>query len=581
MAEGTSHAADDVARGLAEREALLRVILDLTADSIVRFDEALRYDFVNDAVVKMTGRPHDEWIGRTQGELGFPPEDVAVREHRIRQVFEHGQETTYEDQITNVLGDRWYESQLFPQHDAEGRVAHVVVVSRDITDRTLARHELARAAGHDLLTGLANRRSLLHHLAETLDGRADTQHTLAVLLVDLDQFKLVNDALGHSIGDDLLCTAARRLESLVRDGELLVRHGGDEFILLIPSVADQGDALARAQSLVDAFREPLLDDGVARLSTTASVGVALAPPDRAGVMPHDLLREADTAMYAAKRAGRDTCAVFDDTLHAAAEQRLRLVNELRDAVKHKQLEVWYQPELDLTTGRIRAAEALLRWRHPSGEIVPAGRFIGVAEDTGLILTIGVAVIEEAFTQAAAWRDRGLVVRVNLAPRQLADPGLLDVIDGALDRSGADAAHLCMEITETELLEDSPVVQKNLEGIAARGLALAIDDFGTGYASLTYLRLYPVDIVKVDRTFLAQLFTNRRDLDLTAALVAFARRLGIDATAEGIEEPAQVRILRDLGCSGGQGFLFSPAVPAAELEALADGPSLLPASDPWA
>ena len=548
-----------------EREELLRVILDSTADAIVRFDRDLRYDFVNDRIATLEARPREDWIGRTQAELGFASDVAEMREVRLRRVIDSGLPATHVDEVVNVEGHRWYESELIPQLDAHREVTHVVVVSRDVTARRVAEDELRHAARHDPLTGLANRVALIEEIEEALDDSRRSGRTTAVLLVDLDHFKDVNDSLGHGVGDDLLREAADRLRDCVRSGDLVARHGGDEFVVVMHGLDVPAHAVGLAERIVAEFRRPLVSGDV-DLVTTTSVGITFTTAS-AAVDAHDLIREADTAMYVAKDAGRDGIAEFDEELHELAAERLRIANELRGALERGEFDVWYQPEVDLTDGSLRGVEALLRWHHPSGETYAAGRFIDVVADTGVIVDIGDWVLGQACEQAARWADRGLTVRVNLAPRQLADGNLLATIDGAIDRAGIEASQLCAEITETALLQDTATVRGNLGGLTTRGVAIAIDDFGTGYASLTYLRRWHIDVIKIDRSFITDIATGGRDRDLTAAVVALAHRLGIAVIAEGVETGGQAEVVRSLGCNAAQGFLYSPAVPAAEIDAM--------------
>ena len=553
-------------RGLVEREEMLRVILDLTADTITRFDRELRYDFVNDRAIAITGIRRERWLGRTQTEMGFPPEDAVQREGRILQVFSSGEPMTYEDEIAGSTGSAWFESQLLPQFGTDGSVAHVIIVSRDVTPRKTAEHALVNAAIRDPLTGLANRVAVVSVLEQAIAADLDSDRITAVLLVDLDHFKHVNDSLGHAVGDQLLGRAADRLTESVRDGDLVARLGGDEFVVVMRDLDDAAEAVHVALRIVEEFRKPLVS-GATELSTTASVGISLTASTRAGIDATDLLREADTAMYVAKNAGRDGISVFDQQLRKAVDERLRVENELRGALARSELMVWYQPEINLKDGTMCAVEALLRWRHPSGEIYPAARFIDVAADTGLIVEIGAWVLAEVCAQAAKWSQSGVRIRMNLAPRQLDDSNLLTLIDTATASVGLDPSFLCVEITETALLHDTATVQGNLQGLTERGIAIALDDFGTGYASLTYLRRYHIDVVKVDRSFVTNIATSDRDQRLTAAVVSLAHHLGITVTAEGVEDRDQARIVRELGCSGAQGYLYSRAIPPEEIDQL--------------
>jgi diguanylate cyclase (GGDEF)-like protein/PAS domain S-box-containing protein len=548
---------------------LLKVIVDHTADSIVRFDRALRYDFVNDRAIQLTGIGAERFLGATQADLGYPPEEVEVREERISKVFASGDVTTYHDVIVNLEGERWYETTLLPQRDDTGDVTHVIVMSRDVTARKMAEDALVRAAARDPLTGLANRSALLEVLHHAIESSEDSRLTTAVLLIDLDRFKLVNDSLGHAVGDRLLCLAAERIRQNVRPEDLVARHGGDEYVVVMRDLTDPAEAVGVSLRIVEAFRQPLLS-GETELSTTASVGISVTAPTRVTIDANDLIREADTAMYVAKANGRDGVSVFDETLRLEVDDRLRIENQLRGALGRGELAMWYQPEVHLRSGRIRSAEALLRWHHPSGEVLPAARFIDVAEDSGLIAPIGAWVLNEVVRQSAVWTDREVIIRLNLASRQLNDPDLLGAFDRAVARHQARADLLCVEITETTLLHDTPTATRNLKGLTARGVKVALDDFGTGYASLTYLRRYHIDVVKLDRSFVTDIDTSPRDQRLAAAVVAMAQQLDIRVTAEGVETRAQADVVRKLGCSGAQGYLWSPAVPRDEFERMITG-----------
>ncbi len=430
----------------------------------------------------------------------------------------------------------------------------------------IAEQSLRELATHDSLTGLANRAALLDEITRALSaGRRSTRST-AVLMLDLDRFKNVNDSLGHGVGDTLLQAAAQRIVGTIRDSDLVGRTGGDEFVVVMRDLADPAEAVGTAWRLVEAFRRPFSTrDG--ELFSTASIGVAVAVASDSS-RPADLVREADTAMYVAKGGGRDRVSVFNEDLRAAVTYRLAIEGDLRHALERGQLAVWYQPEVDLGTGSVIAAEALLRWHHPSGELLTADRFVDVAEEAGLILDIGDWALREACAQAAAWTARSpgrpLTVRVNVSALQLAESGLLDALDDALMSSGLDPDRLCLEITETALLRETAIARDNLVGIRDRGIRIAIDDFGTGYASLTYLHRYPIDVLKIDRSFIADVTTNEHDHRLVGGLIALAHHLGLSVTAEGVEHEDQAAALRALGCHGAQGYLYSRAIPPEQM-----------------
>ena len=451
--------------------------------------------------------------------------------------------------------------------DAAGVPVAMQGVTADISESKRAAEELHQLATQDPLTGLANRAELFGELERALRQDGGSSGSIAVLLLDLDQFKNINDTLGHGIGDAVLAAAAARIVTVVGVGDLVARTGGDEFVVLMRGLGEPMDAVAEAQRLVVAFRRSFLL-GPTEVFTTVSIGVAIADD---ATDAGDLIRDADTALYAAKRQGRDRVAAFNDELRAAVTARVAIETELRRALERGQLALWYQPEVDLTTGRVTAVEALLRWHHPDGTIWTADRFIDVAEDTGLILTIGEWVLREACRQVVEWaaerRDQPLIVRINFSTLQLAEAGLLEVIDEILSETGADPARLCVEITETTLLRETTTARANLQGMHARGIGIAIDDFGTGYASLTYLHTFPVDVIKIDRSFIGG--DADPDHRLVAGIIALASTLDIAVTAEGVEECAQATLLRGMGCPSAQGWLFAKALPAAEVTPLLD------------
>ncbi|MDO8389716.1 MAG: EAL domain-containing protein [Actinomycetota bacterium] len=556
-------------RALAEREELLRVVLDNSGEATMRVGRDLRVEYVNRRIVEISGIAFEDWIGKTFAEAGYPSELAEFWEAGYTRVFDTGAPVAFEFEIDNVEGHRWYESVVAPEFAPDGSVAHTISSSRDVTQRKAADEELRRLATHDQLTGLANRAGLLDEITRALGAGRRSGRGTAVLMIDLDNFKNVNDSLGHASGDELLRAAAARVGGSARGGDLVARLGGDEFVVVMRDLDDPGEAVQAAWLLVQAFRDPFTT-GAVELYATASIGVSVgSDASDAG----DLVREADTAMYVAKAEGRDRVSVFNEDVRAAVTSRLGLEVELRHALERDQLAVWYQPEVDLTSGEVIAVEALLRWHHPSGELYSADRFIAIAEETGLILDIGSWVLHQACSQAAAWAaerpDRPLTVRVNLSTLQLAEHGLLNAIDESLALTGLDPARLCMEITETTLLRQTATARDNLQGIRDRGITIAIDDFGTGYAALTYLRQYPIDVLKIDRSFITDITTDDHDHRLVAGIIAFARHLGVSVTAEGVEDEDQAAVLRSMGCPSAQGWLYSPAIPPEQVDALLD------------
>jgi diguanylate cyclase (GGDEF)-like protein/PAS domain S-box-containing protein len=471
--------------------------------------------------------------------------------------------TPYELELEVVRPDgshAWAEARGEAIRDAHGAIVELHGVSMDITDRRAARDELRSLATHDPLTGLANRTELLDEITRALSSSRRSARPTAILMMDLDRFKAVNDTLGHAAGDTLLIAAAARLYDVVRSGDLVARLGGDEFVIVMRDLGDPSEAARAAERLVQAFRAPFSIDG-RDLFATASVGVSIAADTaEAG----DLLREADTAMYEAKTQGRDRVSLFNEDLRTAVAARMGVEADLRRALARDQLAVWFQPEVDLGSGAVIAWEALLRWHHPDGTVWSADRFVDVAEDTGLILDIGDWVLrqscEQGMAMARARPDSPPIIRVNVSALQLAETGLIEAIDDALDSSGIDPRLLCVEITETALLGRTTTTAANLAAIHDRGITLAIDDFGTGYASLTYLNQYPIDVIKIDRSFIIDTASDT----LVSGIIALAATLGITVTAEGVEHPDQAGRLRRMGCPSAQGWLYSAAVPPEEV-----------------
>ena len=448
--------------------------------------------------------------------------------------------------------------------DADGRIVGVQGVAMDITRRKQNEEALERLASRDPLTGLLNRSALLEAMAEALREVREGSDTAACLLVDLDNFKFINDSLGHDFGDLVLQAAARRLSHVARASDVAARLGGDEFVILLRDLSGPAAADDVAERIVNAFRAPISIKGH-DLVLTASVGVAFTDGSQeAG----DLLRDADTAMYAAKAAGRDQATAFTHQLRTGMDERVGLELALRAASDSGELEAWFQPEVELRTGRIMAGEALMRWRHADGTVTSAMDFIRVSEETGLIRRIGARMLQQACAAAVAWQGADPIgVRVNTSVVQLSEPDYLRVLDHALEETGLRPELLCLEFTETVLVRETSTVRANIHGIAERGVQIAIDDFGTGYASLSYLHRYAVDVVKIDRRFIDLCGIDLRSTQLVESIVRLGEIMGIEVIAEGVETEQQARTVLDLGCTRAQGYLFSPAVPQDEFLAL--------------
>jgi diguanylate cyclase (GGDEF)-like protein/PAS domain S-box-containing protein len=442
----------------------------------------------------------------------------------------------------------------------------------DISKRKQAETELAFRAYHDVLTGLPNRAHFVDRLGEAIDRRAHTQGEVAVAFIDIDNFKVINDSLGHGAGDRLLTAIADRLSSVLRDGDVVARFGGDEFTVLLCDVTDEAHALRICERLAGVLQPAFLLDGEHRF-LTASVGLTVTGPR--DIAADDLLRDADTAMYRAKERGKSRCTVFDESLRSEAMERLDLESGLRRALDRGELRLVYQPEVSLVTGRIVAVEALLRWDHPVHGVVSPAKFIPIAEQSGQIVPIGAWVLREACAAAAAWRSvqsgTKLEVAVNLSPRQLGSVDLLDVVSAALREADLEASALCLEITETALMADMNAATATLQKLKDLGVRLAIDDFGIGYSSLMHLKhMLPVDLLKIDKSFVDGLMETPEDRAIVETVINLAAALGVEAIAEGVETGEQASALRSMSCGLAQGFHFArPESPATIAGLLAD------------
>ncbi|HWM19343.1 MAG TPA: bifunctional diguanylate cyclase/phosphodiesterase, partial [Ilumatobacteraceae bacterium] len=418
---------------------------------------------------------------------------------------------------------------------------------------------------HDELTGLPNRSSLMSLLSERLDGAPPS--SVAVLFVDLDHFKVVNDSLGHGVGDELLTLMAGRLRSVVRDHDLLARFGGDEFIVVLSRVAHESDPAEVAERIRRALHEPVMI-GDHELFVTASIGYSTNVD--AGMSPNDLLRDADAAMYRAKARGRDCVEAFEAGGYETGVQALRTAGELRRGIERDEIVPYFQPIVDLESGRVLGYEVLARWLHPDRGLLTPNHFLPLAEETGLLVDLGTEMLHNSLAQLAAWRAAGhdfanCSLSVNVGNRQLLDPAFYKLVGELLGETGIDADSLWLEITETSLLADVKAATVTLRELRSLGLHLSVDDFGTGYSSLTYLKRFPVEAIKVDRAFVSGLGIENEDTTIVEAVVKLGQALGLAVIAEGIETPLQLSRLRELGCDKGQGYLFGRPRPAALIE----------------
>jgi diguanylate cyclase (GGDEF)-like protein/PAS domain S-box-containing protein len=560
-----------VEQALEHERDLAAAVMDTTAALITVLDRRGRIVRFNRACERLTGVPRDEAIGRRPWDLfarGDEARDAARRFGDLASGrFPAEDEWHWHARTGEPHLIAWTHTALI---DEIGEVEHVVATGIDITERRRAEQQLAHQAVHDPLTDLPNRALLLDRLGVALARAERSGESVACLFVDLDGFKRVNDSLGHSAGDRYLVEVARRLRSVLRPFDSVSRLGGDEFVLICEGIDPHArQAIALAERVLEAIGRPL-HVADAELFPRASIGISLA---RGGLaVPEALIRDADAAMYGAKRRGHSNWALYDEGMRETAQQRLSLENDLNRALERGQLRLLYQPQVGIGPGGMLGLEALLRWQHPEHGLVEPKDFIGVAEETGLIVPIGNWVLREAtHTAARLGRERPdlppVQMAVNVSARQFAQPDLLTTVAAALADAGLPAHQLCLELTESTVMEDAEHSIIAFEGLKGLGVQLAVDDFGTGYSSLDYLKRFPVDMLKVDRSFVVGIADDPEDAAIVTAVIRMAHALGLTALAEGVEHPSQLAALRSLGCDQAQGFLFSPPREASELSAL--------------
>jgi diguanylate cyclase (GGDEF)-like protein/PAS domain S-box-containing protein len=445
--------------------------------------------------------------------------------------------------------------------DADGNFVMSRSTVYDITERKQQEERIHYMAHYDMLTGLPNRAVLRDRVNQAIAQAHRHQYLVAVLLIDLDYFKNINDSLGHQVGDRLLQKATERLQRCVREGDSVARLGGDEFVISLPSLSDSNDAAVVAQKALEALDLPFIVDGH-ELHVSGSIGISLYPAD--GQDAEALMRAADTAMYDAKEKGRGNYQFFTQALNLAAQQRLAMANQLRQALAHQQFVLYYQPQVDLESGKIFSAEALLRWQQPGTDPASCDGLISVAEETGLILPIGEWVLRKACEQLRRWRDAGnpdLRIAVNVSSRQFYQPSFTDLTTEILNETGLPATALELEITERILMQPSEDNLASLERLSEMGVQLSVDDFGTGYSSLAYLQRFPIHALKIDRSFVSGIGQDPNDTAIVTAIIAMAQSLHLKVVAEGVENIAQVAFLKSRGCLAAQGFFYSTPLSA--------------------
>jgi len=550
----------------SESDARFRALVQNAADIITIHDASGVTTFEAPSASRVLGHPPGALIGHSPFESIHPRDLVCVRKAFEIVVRGKVQPVPIEFRYRHANGTWiWLEAVGSNLLDAP-HVQGVVLTTRDITLRKAAERRIEHLAQHDLLTDLPNRTLLRDRLEVALAQARRHGHVVAAMLIDLDRLKVVNDTLGHNAGDRILQFAATRLMECTRDGDTVARLGSDEFVVVLPRLSDPRGAAAAAQKIRASLARPSELDGQ-EVFVSASIGISLFPNDAAD--GEELIRNADAAMYCARRQGGDSYRFYTADLNFQAQERLAIEQGLRVAEQRNQLHVLYQPKVDLGTGRIIGVEALLRWQHPGFGLVSPDRFIPVAEETGLIVPIGEWVLRTACQQIRTWRDLGIELRVavNLSACQFRQRNLAETINRILSETGVPPQFLEIEITESDVMENAETAIATLDELKARGISISVDDFGTGYSSLSYLKRFPLDVLKIDRSFVRDIAVDSNDAAIVEAIIALARSLGIKVVAEGVETESQKEFLSRSGCDYAQGYLYSRPVPPDQITAL--------------
>jgi diguanylate cyclase (GGDEF)-like protein/PAS domain S-box-containing protein len=551
---------------LFEEKERAQVTLNSIGDAVVSTDVEGRVTYLNAIAEDLTGWSQKEAMGRPVEDV-FQFLDAITREsapNPLMLAIRSNRAVSLTPNCVLVRRDgveAAIEDSAAPIHDRRGDVTGAVMVFHDVSMARAMTLKMSYLAQHDSLTDLPNRVLLHDRLSEAITLSSRYQRKLAVLFLDLDHFKHINDSLGHVVGDRLLQSVARRIFTCVRSSDTVSRQGGDEFVVLLWEVRHAQDAAITAAKILDALREPhLINDH--ELHVTGSIGIVTYPDDATDV--ETLMKKADVAMYHAKETGRDNYQFFQPEMNARAVERQSLEFNLRYAIERQELVLHYQPKLNLATGAIIGIEALIRWNHPQRGLVPPGQFIAIAEDCGLMVPIGRWVLHEACRQARAWQVAGLqplCIAVNVSPVEVRAPGFVSGIRATLKETGLEARYLELELTEAVLLEKSRTVADVLRELKNIGVQLALDDFGTGYSSLGHLKRFPIDTLKIDQSFVRDLTTD--DAGIINAVIGMGKSLHMRVLAEGVETRQQLEVLQEHGCSEGQGYYFSRPVSAED------------------
>jgi diguanylate cyclase (GGDEF)-like protein/PAS domain S-box-containing protein len=567
-------ACEGVERHTLRCTRLFATVFDSSPAAIIITDRHNKIVAVNPGFTRLTGYEPEEVLGKNPSIMKSGRHDAAFYQAMWDALRTHGEWSgeVWDRRKNGAIYPKWLTVRVVNNQcrDGLGEPAFFVASFTDVSERKEAEERIRELAHHDVLTGLPNRLLLLDRLEHAMANAQRGQHHVAVLFIDLDRFKNINDSLGHAVGDQLLKEVASRLRCCVRDVDTVARLGGDEFVVVLENLEEVVDAVSVANKIRSAFSRPISVDTQA-LHVSTSIGIAIYPED--GTNAETLMQNADTAMYQAKAQASNNYQFFAPYMNEQAREKLVLENTLQDALAREEFQLYYQPIIDIGTGAMVSAEALIRWVSPERGLIPPDRFIPIAEETGTIVQIGDWVIRQACRDLVAWRNSGLVqpkVSLNLSPRQFRQPGLQSRIRATLEATGVSARQIELEVTESALMEHPDQAARLLNELKAMGIGIVIDDFGTGYSSLAYLKKFPIDKLKIDRSFVRDLQSDKSDREITLAVISLSHNLGLKVVAEGVETQAQLDFMHRHKCDHVQGFYFSKPLRGEEFAAyLAD------------
>ncbi|WP_456273224.1 EAL domain-containing protein [Bacillus sp. AK031] len=556
-------------KSLKTQKEFLRKIIDKSPNSIYIMDYEGKYTLANEAYTDLLGSTPKQIIGKTESDFNSNAKEVELYMNINREVMENKEERFIpEAALIDSQGNKhWMQVVKIPIIEDDGICQSVLCFATNITERILNEEKIKFHASHDSLTKLPNRYKFKKCLDQEIELASEDQSQIAVLFMDLDRFKYINDNFGHNMGDKLLKAVSDRLKENLDERDTISRLGGDEFTVILSGIDDKQQVSSIASKLIHALAQPYQIEDQSFVTTT-SIGVSMYPADGEDV--ESLIKYADTAMYQAKNQGKNTYRFYQHEMNSILSNKFKIETYMRDALKKGEFALHYQPKMDTKTGKLSGMEALLRWEQEELGMVSPAEFIPIAEESGMIIEIGEWVLEQACIQNKKWQETGyppIKVSVNLSVLQMKHSDIVTTVKNVLESTGLDPVWLELEITETAIMESKRSVVRILKQLKKIGVSIAIDDFGTGYSSLNYLKRFPVDTLKIDRTFIQDLLTEQDDTVIATAVISMASKLGLKVVAEGVETEEQLNYLHDLHCNEVQGFLISPPIPVKEFEIL--------------